>query len=87
MAARGTYGKPPLKDIMEKDIEVCVKKAKVRYSNHKYIYISVLGSTYDYYCADYTDTMLNPEQIIRIYENVNYSGMTKESRAKWILVK
>jgi len=83
MAATRRYGTAPLQDIMEKDIEICVKKAKTRYSSDHYFYISeCLG----YYCADSSNVMLKPEQIIRTYENVNYSAIN-QSRAKWVEVK
>ena len=81
MPARRRYGTAPLQDIMEKDIETCVKKAKVRYSSYQYIYISF---TTGYYFADSSNIMLQPEQILRTYENLNYNGMTSNQRAKWV---
>ena len=79
MGARRRYGTAPLKDIMEKDIEVCIKKAKARYSTEKMIYIS---ETAGYYFADSSNVMLKPEQIIKTYENLNYSACNNQ-RAKW----
>lgn len=72
-----------MQDIIEKDIQECIKKAKVRYSDDKYIYISKNAG---FYCADNSKIMLKPEQIIKIYENINYSGINK-TRARWKEVK
>lgn len=69
-------------DIMEADIEVAVKKAKARYSDSKFIYIS---KTSGYYFADSSDLQLTKEIIARTYENTNYAGNEKQ-RAKWVLV-